>query len=114
MRESVFIPRADPFLESWTGHMYTAAETREISGIQDVFDASELNKMFSAMVPRSRAILTAPEAAGAGRGGRGGAVQASPIDAPVWTSEIAKPIEYVAQETLQLYMVLPGRPNAVE
>ena len=116
MREIVFLPRAVPSRETWTGHMITPAEAREISGIQDVFDASQLNGMLSALVPRARAILTNAEGGGGGRGGRGGrGGDAAPaVDVPVWTIELAKPIEYAGQQELQLYMVLPARPNAVE
>src|SRR5882757_9121361 len=36
-REMVFLPPANPARESWTGHLITAPEAREISGIQDVY-----------------------------------------------------------------------------
>jgi Xaa-Pro aminopeptidase len=116
MREIVFLPRANPAQETWTGHMLTPEEAREISGIQDVFDASQVNGMLSALVPRARAVLTEPPAAGGrgGRGGRGASTVAPPVDIPVWSNELAKPIEYAAKEELQLYMILPARPNAVE
>jgi Xaa-Pro aminopeptidase len=116
MREIVFIPRANPARETWNGHMLTPAEVREISGIEDVYDSSQLNTFLTALVPRARSILTSAEPAGGrgGRGGRGGADTAPAVDVPVWTKEFAKPIEYAAQQELQLYMVLPARPNAVE
>src|SRR5947199_2416446 len=38
MREMVFLPRPNPAQETWTGHMLTAAEVRQISGIQNVFE----------------------------------------------------------------------------
>src|SRR5450432_4517232 len=40
MREMVFIPRPIPAQETWTGHMISPAEAREISGIPEVFDAA--------------------------------------------------------------------------
>src|SRR6185369_15025040 len=39
IREMVFLPAADPSRESWTGHMLTPPEARDISGIADVFEA---------------------------------------------------------------------------
>jgi Xaa-Pro aminopeptidase len=114
MREIVFIPHANPARETWTGHMLTPDEVRQTSGIQDVFESSQLNGMLSALVPRARSILTTNEMPGAGRGGRAGAIAAAPVDSPIWSIEIAQPIAYAAQENLQLYLVLPARLNAVE
>jgi Xaa-Pro aminopeptidase len=116
MREMVFIPRPVPAQETWTGHMITAAEARETSGIQDVFESSQLGSFLTALIPRARAILTGPsEGLGGGRGGRGGAANsAPPANTPNWTTEFAKPIDYSAKQELQLYMILPARPNAVE
>jgi Xaa-Pro aminopeptidase len=115
MREMVFLPRAVPAQETWTGHMLTAAEVREISGIQDVFEAPLFNGFLGALVPRARPVLAEPVPAGrGGRGARGGADAGPPAAAPAWATEFAKPIEYAAQQELQLYMILPARPNAVE
>jgi Xaa-Pro aminopeptidase len=118
MREIVFLPRPVPARETWTGHMLTSSEAREISGIQDVFDASLFNAFLSSLVPRARTVLAEADTA-AGRGGRGGRGARAgdgtpPADVPVWSMEFAKPIEYAAQQQLQLYMILPARPNAVE
>ncbi len=119
MREMVFIPRPVPAQETWTGHMITAAEARETSGIQDVFEAGQFNGFFSTLIPRSRPILATPESAGRGRGGvpsgPGGAANATPpADTPDWASEFARPIADAAGQELQVYMILPSRPNDVE
>src|SRR4051794_27613224 len=42
MRKMVFLPRPNPAQETWTGHMLTPAEVRQISGIQDVFESAHL------------------------------------------------------------------------
>jgi Xaa-Pro aminopeptidase len=113
MRETVFIPRPVPAQETWTGHMITAAEARETSGIQNVFEAGQFNGFFGTLIPRSRPILTTPESTGRGRGvpsGPGGPAG----NTPDWASEFAKPIADAAIQELQLYMVLPARPNQVE
>lgn len=110
IREMVFLPRSNPARESWTGHMITTAEARETSGIQDVFAAGQFNGFLSALIPRSRAVLAAPAD---GMGGAG--TSAAPLaNAPAWSTEFAKPIEYSGRQELQLYMILPARPNAVE
>src|SRR5947199_199157 len=68
------------------------------------------------LVPRARAIFDAPvETSGASRGGHGGSADAAPAsDPPAWTTEFARPMAYAVNQELQLYMVLPARPNAVE
>jgi Xaa-Pro aminopeptidase len=119
MREMVFIPRPVPAQETWTGHMITVAEARETSGIQDVFEAGQFNGFFSTLIPRSRPILTTPESTGRGRGGvpsgpGGTAIATPPADTPDWASEFARPIADAARQELQLYMILPSRPNDVE
>jgi Xaa-Pro aminopeptidase len=114
IREMVFLPRSMPAQETWTGHMISAAEARETSGIADVFEAGQFNAFFGAVVPRSRAILGA-EGGGGGRGGRGGGVEAAPTaNTPDWATAFAKPIADAGRQELQLYMILPARPNAVE
>lgn len=40
--EILFIPRRSAFRETWTGHMYTAAEASGASGIKEIWDATEL------------------------------------------------------------------------
>jgi Xaa-Pro aminopeptidase len=115
MQEMVFIPRPVPAQETWTGHMITAAEARETSGIQDVFEVGQYNGFFGTLIPRSRPILTTPESTGKGRGGRGAPGNATPpANAPDWASEFARPIADAVRQELQLYMVLPARPNDVE
>ena len=112
IREMVFLPPSNPARESWTGHMIAPAEARATSGIQDVFDAGQLNTFLGALIPRARAVLPAPGDA-AGHGGRGG--ETAPAGTPVsWSTEFRKPIEYAEKQELQVYMILPARPNAVE
>jgi Xaa-Pro aminopeptidase len=115
IREMVFLPRSNPAQETWTGHMITAAEARETSGVPDVFETGQFNGFFGALIPRSRAILAGTQ----GMGGRGGGVPSGPdavppANTPDWTTAFAKPIEYAGRQELQLYMILPARPNAVE
>ena len=113
IREMVFIPRSNPSQESWTGHMITAAEARETSGIQDIFEACQFNGFLTALIPRARAILSAPVEGGV-PSEPGASNTAPPAHTPVWTTEFAAPIVTVGRQELQLYMILPARPNAVE
>src|SRR5215472_6681108 len=52
--EMLFLPKPDPARETWTGHMLSATEAREISGIADVFDAVQLQPFLTTLIPRAR------------------------------------------------------------
>ncbi|HTS62388.1 MAG TPA: Xaa-Pro aminopeptidase [Candidatus Acidoferrales bacterium] len=108
MKEILFLPRPVPSRETWTGHMLTAAEAREISGIADVLDANQLNSLISTLIPRARGALAASGDPAGGRGGRGGNTE-SP-----WGEEFSKITGLANSGDLQLYMLLPARPNAAE
>jgi Xaa-Pro aminopeptidase len=47
--EILFMPRRNPALETWTGHMYSAEEASQISGIKEVWEASEFEPFLSAL-----------------------------------------------------------------
>jgi Xaa-Pro aminopeptidase len=112
LREILFIPRPVPSQETWTGHMITSTEATETSGIHDVFEASQLNSLLGTLVPRATAVLASP-AMGAGRGGRGGPA-AEAVAAPAWATEFKDLVADAGRQELQIYMMLPARPNAVE
>src|SRR5262249_16282301 len=40
-REILFMPRRNPLAETWTGHMYSPEEANQISGIREIWQASE-------------------------------------------------------------------------
>ena len=108
IKEMVFLPRPAPSRETWTGHMLTAAEAREISGIANVYEATQLNSMISTLIPRARGALAT---SGEGRGGRGG--RGGTPDSP-WGEEFSKITALANDGDLQLFMLLPARPNAAE
>ena len=41
--EILFMPRRDPSLETWTGHMYSPQEAKQVSGIKEIWHSSELD-----------------------------------------------------------------------
>ncbi len=109
-RELLFLPAADPAHEAWTGHMLTPAEARAISGIQEIYDASQWNGFLAALMPRTRAFLMA----GGGRGAHGGVTVAGAAAGPDWHGDFAAAAQDAAAGTLALYLLLPAGPNAVE
>jgi Xaa-Pro aminopeptidase len=46
--EVLFLPRRNPGAETWTGHMYSAAEAAERSGVKEIWDASEFEPFMAA------------------------------------------------------------------
>src|SRR6185295_19488889 len=45
----LFIPRWNPAAETWTGHMYSAEEAANISGISEVWEATEFDPFIKAV-----------------------------------------------------------------
>ncbi len=111
MREIVFLPKADPSREAWTGHMLTPDDARRISGIREIWDVSQFNPLLGELIPRARAALGLRDE-GRGRGGRRGA-PAKP-EHPEWASDFEKTIAAVVRSEGRLYMLLPRRPNSAE
>jgi len=49
MREILFMPRRNPQAETWTGHMYSAEEASQLSGIREIWLASEFDPFIKAL-----------------------------------------------------------------
>lgn len=45
----LFLPRRNPAAETWTGHMYSAAEASQVSGINEIWEASEFEPFLRAL-----------------------------------------------------------------
>jgi Xaa-Pro aminopeptidase len=65
LREVLFLPRRDPAAETWTGHMYSAEEAQQLSGIREIWEAKEFEPFMrslrnrQAYRPKSEAVLMA-------------------------------------------------------
>jgi Xaa-Pro aminopeptidase len=105
IREILFMPPSNPAQESWTGHILTADEGRRISGIQDIWDARNINVFLTALIPQAKEMLAEP--AGRGGGRRGGVPPPPPIPVEVG-KEFARTIDAVGDKSAELYM-LGGR-----
>jgi len=124
IREILFMPPSNPAQEVWTGHILTADEGRRISGIQNVWDARNVNAFLATLIPPGRSVLEgAGEQAGsggrggdagpspgvaAGRGGRGGAMAVQPIPVDV-AAEFGSTIERAANGGAEIHMISRGR-----
>src|SRR6185295_11148030 len=49
VREILFMPRRNPAAETWTGHMYSAEEANQLSGIREIWNASEFDSFIKAL-----------------------------------------------------------------
>ncbi len=49
LREILFMPRRNPAAETWTGHMYSAEEANQLSGVREIWDASEFDPFIKAL-----------------------------------------------------------------
>ena len=107
-REILFMPPSNPAQESWTGHILTPPEARQISGIQEIWDARQLQSFLSTVLPQAKEMLAAAPSGG-GRGGRGPTSPPVPIPLDV-AATFAKTISESSAGELQIYMISAGRP----
>jgi Xaa-Pro aminopeptidase len=49
IREILFMPRRNPAAETWTGHMYSAEEAKQLSGVSEIWQASEFEPFIAAL-----------------------------------------------------------------
>ncbi len=49
VREILFMPRRNPAMETWTGHMYSAEEANQLSGIREIWHVSEFDPFIKAL-----------------------------------------------------------------
>ena len=49
VREILFLPRRNAAAETWTGHMYSAEEAHQISGIREIWQNSEFDPFIKAL-----------------------------------------------------------------
>jgi Xaa-Pro aminopeptidase len=101
--EILFLRRRNAFAEQWNGRMYSVAEASQVSGIKEIWDASELAPFLKALKnkqayqPRSENILMS--GAPADRGGRSGF---EPI------------FDAAAKNEADLYLLAAGLPEGPE
>jgi Xaa-Pro aminopeptidase len=115
-REILFIPRRNPAAETWTGHMYSAEEARALSGINEIWEASEFEPFMRALRfrrsyrPKDEAILLSSVPSSA----------PTPTPTPLLTTATnAMPVPQnaggfetlfgaMAQKNAALYLLIPG------
>lgn len=48
-KEVLFMPRRNPAMETWTGHMYSAQEAHQLSGVREIWQANEFEPFIKAL-----------------------------------------------------------------
>ena len=49
VREILFLPRRNALAETWTGHMYSAEEAHQLSGVREIWHTSEFDPFIKAL-----------------------------------------------------------------
>ena len=103
--EILFLPRRNPAAETWTGHMYSAQEASQISGIKEIWEASEFESFLSALRtrkpyrPKPEKIFMPSNSAPAAGGTYGG---------------FEKLFEAAGKNDAGIYILVPGRGDSLE
>ncbi len=118
IKEVLFMPPSNPSQENWTGHIFTAEEGRNISGIENVWDERNFNAFITTLIPQAKEALATPEGRG-GRGGGGGGGRGVPrrgakyLRHLFWqvdvSQEFASTIAALAAKEAHLVMMTQGR-----
>lgn len=132
--EILFLPRRNAAAETWTGHMYSASEASQISGVKEIWDASEFKPFLEALRNRQpyrpaaeKILLSANSTTGgsseaSGNGGNGrndGEVSSSGsgnggnhAGSSSWGFE--KVFAAAAKNDGEIYVLVPGRGESQE
>ena len=97
-REILFAPQRNPGRETWTGHMMSADEIRSRSGIQEVWDSSQLDSFLSFLAPRLEQALAKT----------GAAPKPNAQLSGQWQSEFQNFIEAVKSDQAAIYLLSPS------
>ncbi|MBV9958461.1 MAG: aminopeptidase P N-terminal domain-containing protein [Acidobacteria bacterium] len=118
----LFLPRRDPAAETWTGHMYSPEEAQRISGVGEIWEASEFEPFMKAV--RARQPYR-PQASALLMSGKSSAPVASqtPQGSAVGNNAAATPARPTGYETLyaaagqgeaELYLLMPRETESRE
>jgi Xaa-Pro aminopeptidase len=102
--EILFLPRRNPAAETWTGHMYSPEEASQISGVREIWEASEFEPFLNALRNR-RPYRPQPEQ-----------ILMSSQSGSTMTqgSSFEKLFDSAAKNAAQLYMLVPRTVDSLE
>ncbi len=103
--EILFLPRRNPAAETWTGHMYSAEEASQTSGIKEIWEAGEFEPFLSALRnrqpyrPQPEKIFMSSSSAPAAGG---------------TSSGLEKLFDAAGKNDAAIYLLGPGRGDSLE
>jgi len=103
MPELLFIPRRNPAAETWTGHMYSPEEAQQISGIKEIWEASEFQPFLQAIRMRQPYRPKPEKVLLSGNGAQ-----------PATASGYELLFSAAGKNEGQLYLLIPGEPDSRE
>jgi len=105
IREILFMPRRNPAAETWTGHMYSAEEASQLSGVREIWAMQEFDPFIKALRnrqpywPKPENILLSD----------------LPLDRPLTNDHgYTTLFDAAAKGEAGLYMLLPGQGESRE
>ncbi|HUE81446.1 MAG TPA: aminopeptidase P family protein [Pyrinomonadaceae bacterium] len=103
--EILFLPRRNPAAETWTGHMYAPGEAAMVSGIREIWAASEFEPFLRALRQRQ------PYRPKAGGVLLSATSEAQPASGPSGFEEL---IAAAGKNEASLYLLVPGEAESRE
>ena len=100
-REILFLPRRNPAAETWTGHMYSPEEARQVSAVDEIWEAKEFEPFMRAV--RTRRAYRPADA--------GVLLSAAPPAQPAGFDAL---FGAMARGEATLYLLLPGGESSRE
>jgi Xaa-Pro aminopeptidase len=101
--EVLFLPRRNPAAETWTGHMYSPEEARQVSGVKEIWEAKEFESFLTALRNR-QAFRPKPESVLLSAGAAPGYV----------TAGFEKLFAAAGKNQAELFMLTPGSGGETE
>lgn len=120
----LFLPRRDPAAETWTGHMYSPEEALRISGVNEIWEASEFEPFMKAVRarqpyrPQAAALLLSGKTAASTAPAASQTPQGSTVGNPATTPAVPTGFETLyaaaAQGEAELYLLMPREMESRE
>ncbi len=120
--EILFLPRRNPAAETWTGHMYSPEEARDVSGINEIWEDKEFEPFMRALrtrrpyQPKPEAILLSATTTTAATSATPSMTEAAPATNSLPTANGATGYETLFKAMQQgeaaLYLLRPGGEGA--
>lgn len=104
IKEILFMPRRDPWFETWNGRMMSFDEARERSGVAAVADAELLPAFLATLAPRASSAIAQ----------RGPVKPAPPETVKTWREDFAPVIETIRANRADLFLLVPSERDSRE